>query len=51
MRLLLCLLAAALLTLLSGCASGDTGYYTPSQVAAQHSGYDPTARTYSSTSY
>ncbi len=43
------LLALTALTVLSGCAG--EGYYTPSQRAAQQSGYDPTARTYSRTHY
>ncbi|MDQ6622634.1 MAG: hypothetical protein M3Y86_04010 [Verrucomicrobiota bacterium] len=46
----LCLLAIALGTFFTGCASEDNGYYTPTQVAAQHSGYDPTYRL-SGTSY
>ncbi len=41
MKLLsICLFAAGLLAFLSGCAS-DSGYYTPGQVAAQHSSYEP----------
>ena len=42
MKLLpICLFAAGLLAFLSGCASNDSGYYTPSQIAAQHSTYEP----------
>ena len=37
----ICLFAAGLLAFLSGCASGDSGGYTPSQIAAQHSRYEP----------
>ena len=42
MKLLsICLFAAGLLAFLSGCASGDSGYYSPGQLAAQHSSYEP----------
>lgn len=34
--------AAALLTVFTGC--NGSGYYTPSQAAAQHQGYDPIDR-------
>ncbi len=41
------LIGIALLPFLSGCASSESsGGYTPTQLAAQHSGYDPTPRTY-----
>lgn len=47
MKLLpICLLALALITFLPGCASEETGHYTPSQMAAQHADYDPTPHTY-----
>jgi hypothetical protein len=47
MKLLpICLIAGAILTFLSGCAGESGGYYTPSQIEAQHAGYDPTPHTY-----
>jgi len=49
--LALLVLAIAAINLFAGCASEDSGYYTPSQVAAQHSGYDPTDRIQSSVRY
>ncbi|MGZ4982927.1 MAG: hypothetical protein ACXWHF_08045 [Chthoniobacterales bacterium] len=42
---LICLIAGVLVTFLSGCA-GDSGYYTQSQLDAQHAGYDPTPHVY-----
>ena len=39
----ICLMAASLLVFFSGCAAEDAGY-SPSQIAAQHSEYDPTGR-------
>lgn len=43
MKLLsICLFAAALLTFLSGCASeNESSGYSPGQVRAQHSSFDP----------
>ena len=39
-----CLLAAAFLTFLSGCAQQtDSSGYSPGQVRARHSSYDPTS--------
>ena len=46
MKLLSICLLAGVLTFLSGCAGESGGYYTPSQVAAQHSDYDAAARAY-----
>jgi hypothetical protein len=44
MKLLsICLFAAALFTFLSGCASDPySGGYSPGQIQAQHSSFDPT---------
>ncbi len=36
-----CLLAAALFTFLSGCASEESQGYSPGQIQAQHSVFDP----------
>lgn len=44
------LIAIATLMFLVGCAS-ESGGYTAHQLAAQHAGYDPTARMESSTRY
>jgi hypothetical protein len=42
MKLLsICLLAAAFLTFLTGCASDDSRGYSPGQLQAQHSTFDP----------
>ncbi len=46
MKLLSISLLAGVLTFLSGCASEEGGYYTRSQVEAQHAGYDPTPHAY-----
>jgi hypothetical protein len=42
MKLLsICLLAAAFVTFLSGCASESNAHYSSGQVRAQHSAYEP----------
>jgi hypothetical protein len=48
MKLLsICLIAAALLSCLTGCASSDSeGGYGAHQQMAQHAGYDPTSHAY-----
>ena len=46
MKILSLCLLAGVLTFFSGCAGESGGYYTPSQIEAQHAGYDPTAHTY-----
>ncbi|HMJ07047.1 MAG TPA: hypothetical protein VK474_12375 [Chthoniobacterales bacterium] len=46
MKTLLFFLGVTALLFLSGCAPGDAGGYTPSQVAAQHGTFDPTPRYY-----
>ena len=44
MKAILFFIAAGVLaTFVSGCADGP-GYYTPSQVSAQHGDFDPTPR-------
>jgi hypothetical protein len=43
MKLLpICLIAGLIVTFMSGCAAESAGYYTPSQIEAQHADYDPT---------
>jgi hypothetical protein len=42
--LALFVVALALVTVFSGCATGDAAHYTSSQRAAQGGGYDPTDR-------
>jgi len=49
--LFLAIIALGGLTFLSGCASEETGYYTPSQVYAQHAAYDATDRVRSNQRY
>ena len=36
-----CLFAAAFLTFLSGCAQNDSRGYSPGQIRAQHSAFEP----------
>ncbi len=40
----LCVVALGLVTLFTGCATGDQAHYTRSQRAAQGAAYDPTER-------
>jgi hypothetical protein len=42
----ICLLAFALLVVLSGCAAEESGHYTGSQMRAQRADYDPIPHSY-----